>query len=117
MMKKIMHWIIQPRSLSCSGPPGFHQRVDRPMHHEQGHGRDPQQQCVRMQQAPERAGEFAPVIDWDAPGDVAHRHADQQARQDAAGAEPNIPHLPPPPHRLLAAELDGPRAEDQRHQQ
>ena len=96
---------------------GFHQRVDCPVHHEQGHGRHAQQQRVRLQQAPEGAGEFAPVINRDAPRDIAHRHTDQEARQDAAGAKPDVPHLPPPAHRLLAAELDGHRAEDQRHQQ
>ena len=53
----------------------------------------------------------------DAPGDVAHRHADEQARDDAAGAEAHVPHLPPPAHRLFAAKLDGHGAEDERHQQ
>ena len=96
---------------------GFHHGVDRAVHHEQRHGGDAQQQRIRVQQAQEGAGEFAAFVERHAPGDVAHRHADEQARQDAAARKTHVPHLPPPAHRLLAAELDGHRAEDQRHQQ
>jgi hypothetical protein len=58
-----------------------------------------------------------PIINRHTPRNVAHRHADEQARQNAAHAEPDVPHLPPPAHRLLAAKLNGGSAENQGHEQ
>jgi hypothetical protein len=42
---------------------------------------------------------------------VTHRHPDEKAGQQTAGCKAHIPHLPPPAHWLLAAELDGYGAE------
>ena len=58
---------------------GFHHAVNRAVHHEQRHGRDADQQRIRLQQAEKRPGEFAVGVNRHAPGDVAQRHADEQA--------------------------------------
>ena len=112
------HAVLDPAAeLGVQFAFGFHHGVDRAVHHEERHGGDAHQQRIRAQQAQERAGEFAAFVNGHAPGDVAHRNANEQARQDAAARKTHIPHLPPPAHRLLAAELDGDRAEDERHEQ
>jgi hypothetical protein len=59
----------------------------------------------------------ATVVTPTSPRNVAQRHAQKQAGQEAAGGKSDVPHLPPPAHRLFAAEFDGHRAENQRHQQ